>query len=153
MADIVTPEVRSRMMAGIRGRDTKPELVLRKGLHRAGFRYRLHARGLPGKPDMVFPKHGAVIFAHGCFWHGHDCALFRWPTTRQEFWTAKITGNRERDARVKASLLAAGWRVLTVWECALKGTGRLAVDKIIDRCSGWLHSRRRSGEIRGSKRG
>lgn len=151
MADIVTPEVRSRMMAGIRGRDTKPELVLRKGLHTAGFRYRLHARGLPGKPDMVFPKHGAVIFAHGCFWHGHDCALFRWPTTRQDFWREKITGNRERDARVKASLLAAGWRVLTVWECALKGTERLAPGKVISACANWLQSGGQSHEIRGSR--
>ncbi len=151
MADIVTPEVRSRMMAGIRGRDTKPELVLRKGLHRAGFRYRLHARGLPGKPDMVFPKHGAVIFAHGCFWHGHDCALFRWPTSRQDFWREKITGNRERDARVKDSLLAAGWRVLTVWECAIKGTGRLATGNVISACASWLQSANHSHEIRGSR--
>lgn len=140
-------------MSGIRGRDTKPELLLRKGLHRAGFRYRLHAKGLPGKPDLVFPKHGAVVFAHGCFWHGHDCALFKWPKTRQEFWTAKITGNRERDARVKASLLAAGWRVLTVWECALKGKGRLAAETVTARCAGWLHSSRKTGEIRSKQRG
>ena len=139
------------MMAGIRGRDTQPELILRKGLHNAGFRYRLHAKGLPGKPDLVFPRYRAVIFAHGCFWHGHDCALFKWPSTRQEFWRAKITGNVARDARVKESLLAAGWRVLTVWECALKGTGRLTAEDVTARCAAWLHSARQNDEIRGSR--
>ncbi len=151
MPDIVTPEVRSRMMAGIRGRDTRPELVLRQGLHRAGFRYRLHVKGIPGKPDMVFPKHRAVIFAHGCFWHGHDCALFKWPSSRPEFWRTKITGNMARDAKVKESLLAAGWRVLTVWECALKGPGRLAAGDVMARCAAWLRSARQHDEIRGSR--
>lgn len=151
MADIVSPEVRSRMMAGIRGRDTKPELVLRHGLHRAGFRYRLHVKGVPGRPDMVFPIYGAVIFAHGCFWHGHDCAHFKWPSSRPEFWRTKITGNAARDAKVKESLRAAGWRVLTVWECALKGPGRLTVEALIARCAAWLCSAAQSDEIRGSR--
>jgi DNA mismatch endonuclease, patch repair protein len=151
MADTVAPEVRSRMMAGIRGRDTRPELVLRQGLHRAGFRYRLHVKGIPGKPDMVFPKHRAVIFAHGCFWHGHDCALFKWPSSRPEFWREKITGNVARDAKVKASLLAAGWRVLTVWECALKGPGRLTAEAVMARCAAWLRSAWQTDEIRGTK--
>jgi DNA mismatch endonuclease, patch repair protein len=150
MADIVTPEVRSRMMAGIRGRDTKPELVLRKGLHKAGFRYRLHAKGLPGKPDMVFPKHGAVVFAHGCFWHGHDCSLFRWPTTRQEFWRDKIMANKARDIQVHAALRENGWRVLTVWECALKGPGRLAAEAIIAQCCKWLRSSASDSELKGN---
>jgi DNA mismatch endonuclease, patch repair protein len=149
MADIVAPQVRSRMMAGIRSRDTKPELMLRRGLHSKGFRYRLHVKDLPGRPDMVFPKYRAVIFSHGCFWHGHDCPLFRWPSTRQEFWKTKITGNMARDARVQENLLAAGWRVLMVWECALKGPGRVAVGPLIERCATWLRSRRRLDEIRG----
>lgn len=149
MADIVTPEVRSRMMAGIRDRDTKPELAIRHGLHQLGFRYRLHRKGLPGKPDLVFPKHRAVIFAHGCFWHGHECPLFRWPSSRAEFWEKKITGNRERDARVQTVLLADGWRVLTVWECALMGPGRLAAGIVIERAAKWLRSVRLTAEIRG----
>ena len=151
MADIVAPEVRSRMMAGIRGRDTRPELVLRQGLHRAGFRYRLHVKGVPGKPDMVFPKYRAVIFANGCFWHGHDCPLFKWPSSRPEFWREKITGNVARDGRVKESLLAAGWRVLTVWECALKGPGRLTAGDVIAWCAAWLRSAGQNDEIRGTK--
>jgi DNA mismatch endonuclease (patch repair protein) len=149
--DIVAPHVRSRMMAGIRGRDTKPELLLRTGLHKAGFRYRLHAKGLPGKPDLVFPKYRAVIFANGCFWHGHDCALFKWPSTRQDFWRAKITGNVKRDESVKERILAAGWRVLTVWECAMKGPGRLAPGEVITRSATWLRSDRQADGIRGSK--
>lgn len=151
MPDVVAPDVRSRMMAGIRGRNTQPEIVLRKGLHQAGFRYRLHAKGLPGKPDLVFPKYRAVIFAHGCFWHGHDCALFKWPSTRPNFWRAKITGNVTRDEAVKEKLLTAGWRVLTVWECALKGPGRLPSGEVITRSATWLHSDRQADEIKGSK--
>lgn len=151
MPDIVAPHVRSRMMARIRGRDTQPELVLRKGLHNAGFRYRLHAKGLPGKPDLVFPKYRAIMFAHGCFWHRHDCTLFKWPSTRQDFWRAKITGNVIRDESVKERLLAAGWRVLTVWECALKGPGRLAPGEVINRSAAWLQSDSQADEIRGSK--
>ena len=151
MPDIVAPHVRSRMMAGIRGRDTQPELLLRKGLHEAGFRYRLHAKDLPGKPDLVFPKYRAVIFAHGCFWHGHDCTLFKWPSTRQDFWRAKIMSNVTRDKTVKENLLTAGWRILTVWECALKGPGRLPSGEVITRSATWLRSDQQVFEIRGSK--
>jgi DNA mismatch endonuclease, patch repair protein len=150
MPDIVTPEVRSRMMAGIRGKDTKPEIMLRKGLHAAGFRYRLHDRALPGRPDMVFPRHRAVLFAHGCFWHGHDCHLFRWPSSRQEFWTAKITRNREVDARSGKALAAASWRLGIVWECALKGRTRLPLGDILEACAAWLRSDAARLEIRGA---
>jgi DNA mismatch endonuclease (patch repair protein) len=108
MADVVTPDVRSRMMSGIRSTGTRPEMILRRGLHRAGFRYRLHVRNLPGKPDLVFPRYNAVIFAHGCFWHGHDCHLFKWPSTRRDFWQAKIARNRVVDARSEAALTAQG---------------------------------------------
>lgn len=142
---------RSRNMAAVRDRDTKPELLLRHGLHRRGFRYRLHARDIPGRPDLVFPKYRAVIFAHGCFWHGHECSLFRWPCTRKEFWRTKITGNRARDEKVKEQLLAAGWRVLTVWECAFKGPRRLDADTVFCRCADWLRSSRSVHDICGEQ--
>ncbi|APO69767.1 very short patch repair endonuclease Vsr protein (plasmid) [Rhizobium gallicum] len=150
MADIVTPEVRSRMMAGIRGKNTKPELTLRRGLHAAGFRFRLHDVTLPGKPDIVFPKYRAVLFAHGCFWHGHDCHLFKWPSSRPEFWQAKIHRNREVDALASAALQAAGWRQGIVWECALKGKTRLPIEGVLAECAACLQSDIPSFEIRGS---
>ena len=150
MADIVPAEVRSRMMAGIRGRDTKPELLLRRGLHALGFRYRVSPKDVPGKPDLVFPKHHAVILAHGCFWHGHDCHLFRWPSTREDFWRAKIARNRERDAEVEAQLAGAGWRSATVWECALKGRERLQPETVIGNLAAWLHGGADRLEIRGA---
>lgn len=149
MADVVSPQVRSRMMAGIRGRNTRPELILRKGLHAAGFRYRLHDRRLPGKPDLVFPKHKAVLFAHGCFWHGHDCHLFKWPKTRTWFWRTKITRNRKVDRQAIATLEKAGWRVGVVWECALKGRTRIPLEQVIGRCERWLRGNRRRIEISG----
>src|SRR5690606_20475601 len=119
MADIVDKQTRSRMMSGIRGKDTKPEWLVRRALHARGLRYRLHAREIAGRPDLGLPRHRAVVFVHGCFWHGHDCRYFRLPATRPEFWKDKISRNRSNDARSRASLLAAGWRVGVVWECAL----------------------------------
>lgn len=123
MADIVSPAVRSRMMSGIKSKNTKPEIILRKQLHGMGFRYRLHDRRLPGTPDMVFPKYHAVIFVHGCFWHGHDCPLFKWPSSNTEFWKNKINSNRKRDVGNKQKLQAANWRVAIVWECAIRKLG------------------------------
>lgn len=149
MADVVGPEVRSRMMAGIRGTNTKPELLLRKGLHAAGFRYRLHDGTLPGKPDIVLPRHRAVVFAHGCFWHGHDCHLFKSPATRPEFWQAKIARNREVDSLAEAALRQIGWRRAVVWECALKGRTRLPPGQVIDRLAGWIRKGEDCLEIRG----
>lgn len=149
MTDIVPADVRSRMMSGIRSRNTRPELVLRKGLHALGLRYRLHGKNLPGKPDLVFPRYRAVIMVHGCFWHGHDCPLFRWPASRQDFWREKITGNRERDRKVDTLLADAGWREGIVWECALKGRGRRPLEEILSRCAEWLRSDRQRLEIRG----
>lgn len=122
--DVVSAQTRSRMMAGIRGKNTKPELVLRRALHGLGLRYRLHGLDMPGRPDLVFPKYRAAVFVHGCFWHAHGCPLFKWPATRPDFWRKKIGGNRERDERVRKLLLDAGWRVIEVWECALKGRRR-----------------------------
>ena len=127
-------------MAAIRGKDTKPELMIRRGLHAKGFRYRLQGRGLPGRPDLVLPKHHAVIFVHGCFWHQHNCPLFRWPQTRQEFWREKINGNARRDTEALGRLLDAGWRVGIVWECALKGRSKRPLPEVIDSLSLWLSS-------------
>ncbi|MQW32010.1 very short patch repair endonuclease [Sinorhizobium meliloti] len=149
MVDIVTAEVRSRMMSGIRGTNTKPEILLRKGLHALGFRFRLHDRSLPGKPDIVLPRYKAVIFAHGCFWHGHDCHLFKWPSTRPEFWQAKIARNRAVDERTEVALSEAGWRQAIVWECALKGKTRLPLEEVLLACAEWLKSDRPRLEIRG----
>lgn len=121
MTDIVDSQTRSRMMAGIRGKDTKPELILRRSLHAQGFRYRLHAKGIPGKPDLVLPKYKAVIFVHGCFWHRHEgCRYATTPATRPEFWAEKFAANVRRDRATCQTLKARGWRVATVWECALR---------------------------------
>src|SRR6202158_3633588 len=129
--DVLTSEQRRLNMSRIRGKDTKPEMLLRRGLHAAGLRFRLHGAKLPGKPDMVFPKYRAVILIHGCFWHGHDCPLFKMPATRPEFWAKKISGNRERDLRTAKALQLAGWRLLTIWECSLKGPARRQVPEVM----------------------
>lgn len=138
LPDVVTPNVRSRMMAGIGPKDTRPEMMVRRGLHALGYRYRLHDRRLPGRPDLVFSSRRAVIFIHGCFWHGHDCSLFRWPGTRPQFWRDKIDGNIARDARVRNELLAAGWRVMDVWECQLRGRGRRPPGDVLVACAAFL---------------
>jgi DNA mismatch endonuclease (patch repair protein) len=118
MADIVTPEVRSRMMSGIRGKDTKPERIVRSYLHRAGLRFSLHRRDLPGNPDIVLPKYQTVVFVNGCFWHRHDKCQFAYrPKSNVKFWSDKISGNVERDQRNQAKLNALGWRIYVVWEC------------------------------------
>ena len=149
MADVVSPAVRSRMMSGIRGKNTRPEMMIRKALHARGFRYRVHCRDLPGSPDLCFPKHRAVIFVHGCFWHGHGCHLFKWPKTRPEFWQAKIGRNREVDAIAEQTLAESGWRQAVVWECALKGRNRLALEDVISTCADWLNSDQLRLEIKG----
>lgn len=136
-------------MSGIRGKNTKPELLIRKALHARGFRYRLHC-DLPGKPDICLPKHRAVIFVHGCFWHGHDCHLFKWPSTRPEFWREKIRRNREVDGTAAERLLSSGWRVANVWECTLKGRERLDFEAVVDRLSAWLRGGERELDLRGS---
>ena len=118
--DVLNAEQRSFNMSHIRGRDTRPEMLVRRALHAKGVRYRLHDRKLPGTPDLIFRKYGAVIFVHGCFWHAHDCDLFKWPSTRKEFWEEKIGGNRARDRLALHRLQERGWRTLVIWECALK---------------------------------
>jgi DNA mismatch endonuclease (patch repair protein) len=136
--DVLTTEQRRFNMSRIRGKDTKSEMLLRRGLHAAGLRFRLHTPRLPGKPDLVFPKHRAVILIHGCFWHGHDCPLFKMPATRPEFWAKKISGNRERDIRSANALQLDGWRLLTIWECSLKGPARRPFDEVIDYCATFI---------------
>ncbi|NTW80050.1 MAG: DNA mismatch endonuclease Vsr [Geobacteraceae bacterium] len=150
MTDIVDKETRSRMMSGIRGKDTKPEYHIRRILHRNGFRYRLHVKDLPGKPDIVLPRYHAVILVSGCFWHGHDCHLFRIPTTRMEFWTTKIDHNRANDRLVLDSLQGSGWRVATVWECALRGKHRMDDSVIVSRLSDWIRSSEKSFYLAGT---
>jgi len=140
LADVVDPATRSRMMSGIRGKNTRPELLIRKALHARGFRYRLHCKDLPGNPDLCLPKYRAVIFVHGCFWHGHDCHLFKWPKTRPEFWREKIGRNRAVDEAALSTLQATGWRVATVWECAIKGRYRQSPQGITDQITAWLRS-------------
>ena len=148
-SDLLTPEQRRLVMSRIRGKNTKPEMVIRHGLHGRGLRYRLHRAGLPGKPDMVFPKYRAAVFVHGCFWHGHECSLFKWPKTRAEFWTKKISRNRERDQDTLAALNAEGWLVLVVWECALKGRRRRELSDVLTRAEEFVRQGGKSfAEIR-----
>lgn len=144
MPDVLTPEQRRLNMSRVRGRDTKPEKLIRRGLHATGLRYRLHDRKLPGRPDLVFPKYRTVLFIHGCFWHAHGCALSKLPATRQEFWQKKLADNAARDHRAIEALHAGGWRVLLVWECALRGPGRRTEDDVIVAVASAIRSGTRS---------
>lgn len=137
------------MMSGIRCKNTRPEVAIRKELFRRGFRYRLHAKELPGKPDFVFPRYRAAVFVHGCFWHGHDCHLFRLPSTRLDFWETKIARNRANDGKAINALQSAGWRVATVWECSVKGKKAPGILKVGDALAQWLESTEANLEIRG----
>ena len=147
MTDVHSAEARSRNMAAIRGKDTKPEMTIRRALHAKGFRYRLHNRELPGRPDLVFRKHKAVIFVHGCFFHGHKCRTFRWPASNVDFWRAKIGSNWKRDLRVLAVLRQAGWRTAVVWECAVRATGGPTIAATELALIQWLRSKEPSLEI------
>jgi DNA mismatch endonuclease, patch repair protein len=138
-------------MSGIRGKNTKPEMIIRRGLHARGFRYILHDKRLPGKPDLVLPKYRAVIFINGCFWHGHNCHLFKWPKTRPKFWLRKIERNREIDQTAVATLKGYEWRCCVVWECALKSPSRLLEGDVVKRISKWLRSEKREITIRGGE--
>lgn len=126
-SDVFTPEQRSAVMARVKGKDTKPELKLRRLAHAMGYRFRLHRKDLPGSPDLVFPGRRKVIFVHGCFWHGHECARgARQPKQNAEYWAAKIARNRARDAAAQEALRAQGWRVGVFWECEMKDLEALA---------------------------
>lgn len=125
MTDVVSQAVRSRMMSSIRGRNTRPEMAIRRYLHRCGFRYRLHDRSLPGSPDLVFPRYRTVIFVHGCFWHRHaGCRLATTPASNAEFWLQKLSANAERDQQNLQKLLREGWQVIVIWECGIRLLGK-----------------------------
>ena len=151
MTDVHSKETRSKNMAAVSGKNTKPELLIRKALHRLGFRFRLHDKNLPGKPDLVLPKYKAVIFINGCFWHHHDCHLFTWPATRKDFWRTKIEANKARDIETVKQLRSMGWRVLTIWECSLKGKSRLPMDALTSTVSKWIKGDSAELEIRGEE--
>ncbi len=126
--DTLTPQERSERMGRVRSADTRPEMVVRRLVHGMGYRYRLHRKDLPGKPDLVLPGRRKVIFVHGCFWHRHgdpECRLTRWPKSRLDFWVPKLTANEERDAKVEALLGEFGWDVMIVWECQVRDTEAL----------------------------
>jgi DNA mismatch endonuclease (patch repair protein) len=129
--DHVRPEVRSRIMARVRGSNTKPELLVRRVAHRLGYHYRLHVADLPGRPDLVFRSRRKVIFVHGCFWHQHDCKRGTRPKDNEEFWSKKLNRNLARDAEITQSLIASGWKVMVVWECQTHDETKLA--KRLDR--------------------
>lgn len=144
MADIVSPAKRSRMMAGIKGKDTKPEIYIRQLLHAQGYRFRLHRKDLPGRPDIVLSKYKTAIFVQGCFWHGHEnCHLFRLPKSRTEFWKDKIGGNKKRDQQKLLALRGLDWRVLWIWECTVKGKQKIMPEMLASK----LHDFLRSGGI------
>jgi len=138
MADIVDPAVRRRMMSGIRRRDTKIELAVRKGLFALGYRYRVDVGKLPGRPDIVLARHGAVILVHGCFWHLHGCRLSTIPATQPEFWLRKLSRNRDRDRENQIRLVEAGWRIATVWECSIRGHGDQGLVDVLGGLDDWL---------------
>ena len=140
MVDVFDKAKRSEVMAAVGSKDTKPEMMVRKALHKIGYRYRLHDRSLPGTPDLTFRKYNAVIMVNGCFWHGHDCALFRMPASNREFWRDKIENNRRRDKRAISQLTESGWRVLTIWECSLRGGRKSRFDELISAVEDWLQS-------------
>jgi len=147
MVDIVGKVTRSKMMSNIRGRDTIPELVIRKGMHKLGTRFRLYDKRLPGKPDLYFPKYNAVIFVNGCFWHRHYCHYFKWPSTRPKFWKEKLEGNVKRDISKWSSLEKSGIRVLVIWECAIRGKDAKSIEQVLQRAENWLKSGNASEQI------
>jgi len=142
MADVHEPETRSYNMSQISGKDTKPEMIVRKFLHNSGFRYRLHVKELPGKPDLVLPKYNSVIFVHGCFWHAHEgCKYFKIPETRTDWWKEKLFGNKERDEKHVRQLDEQGWNVITIWECELKPvSAKETLYKLISRLKKYEHT-------------
>lgn len=151
MADVFSKKKRSQIMSKIRAKDTKPEIWLRKELHRLGFRYRLHDTKLPGKPDLKLAKYNAVILIHGCFWHGHNCRLFRMPKTNKDYWNKKILNNKKRDDINREELHEKKWRILIMWECAIKGPEKKQKDHLISEIIQWLHSNQYYKEITGDK--
>lgn len=148
--DHLSPATRRRVMASIHGKDTKPELFIRKALHSLGFRFRCHYKPLPGKPDIVLPMYKAVILVNGCFWHGHDCHIFKMPKSRTSFWEQKISRNQNRDQDNKTMIAHLGWRVLIVWECAIQGREKLSPDYLIGYIARWILTGEQATEVRGN---
>ena len=135
--DRISKEMRSKIMASIRSCDTQPEMLLRSLLHREGFRFRVHKKSLPGRPDVLLPKYGAVIFVNGCFWHNHHCKFGKIPETRRQFWKKKLEKNKQRDKENAKALTKLGYRVAVIWECALRGN----TDHVIQQLVFWIRSR------------
>ena len=140
---------RSQLMATIHSKNTKPELLVRKALHAQGFRYRTHGKDLPGSPDIVLPKYKAAIQVNGCFWHGHDCHIFKMPKTRTEYWQQKISRNQARDERNRKALQESGWRLMVIWECAIQGKRKLDREVLVSLVENWVLVGNEFVEIRG----
>ena len=136
--DCFSKQKRSDVMRCIKSKNTRPEMLIRKGLHKRGYRYRLHRKDLPGSPDLVFSACMSVIFIHGCFWHMHDCPYFKMPRTNRQYWDNKLKKNAMRDKRHTQCLIAKGWRVLVVWECALKRVSETQLEAVLDKCEHFL---------------
>ena len=144
--DVVSATKRSEMMSGIRGKNTKPELLVRSMLFKAGYRFRLHRKDLPGTPDIVMPGRHVAIFIHGCFWHRHrDCSLARLPKSNAEFWKTKLTGNEQRDQTKYSELASLGWRVLVIWECVIRR--QRDADRLVESITGWIESGSQYAEL------
>lgn len=152
MIDIHDNATRSRNMSAIKSKNTKPELKIRKLLHKNGYRFRLHVKYLPGKPDIVLPKYKVVIQVNGCFWHKHNCHFFKWPSTRVEFWRDKIKKNIENDKKNIIALHNLGWRTIIIWECSLKGKTKLPLKEFFIKISNFLEktSKKKHCEIYGT---
>jgi DNA mismatch endonuclease, patch repair protein len=145
MVDTVDAATRSRMMAGIRSRNTQPELLVRRHLHARGFRYTLDGAGLPGRPDIVLPRWKVAIFVNGCFWHWHGCSLSKLPSSNRAFWSAKLTTNQTRDTVSQLALVSAGWRIAVIWECALRGKpAESQLPPLIDKLDQWIRGNSKS---------
>lgn len=147
MVDRLDTRTRSRVMSKVHGKDTQPEMVVRRGLHGLGFRYLLHCEALPGKPDLVFPKYRAIILINGCFWHKHDCHRFIWPTARRNFWRRKIESNVSRDRDNLKYYADHNWKVLQIWECSIVGAKRRKTSEVVNTAANWLRFDEQDAEI------
>lgn len=150
MSDVHSPEVRSKNMGAIRYRDTKPEVIIRRLLHQSGYRYRLNVKTILGKPDIVLKRLSSLIFIHGCFWHQHNCHLFKWPQTRKAFWKDKILKNVDNDKKNRERL-EKDWKIAVIWECAIKGKTKLPLESLSTTLKCWLESTDKTLNIRGLK--
>ena len=141
MVDVVDPATRSRMMAGIKGKDTKPELLIRRLLHARGFRFALKPARLPGRPDIVLPRWRVAVFVHGCFWHWHRCSLSKMPSSNRPFWEEKLQKNSDRDAQAQMQLVSMGWRVATIWECATRtAAAKAGLEQVMTELANWIRN-------------